>query len=180
MLKTGYVSYRTSFITISYQKVIRFIFVGKSLHLIALIGFGIFVFGLKNAIPMLGSPMNLIYVFWWYLTIFGLSLLIFAEMDANGRYQDYKKIKDVLYKYGFDARLIRPFMNSKCQRDSVLTASKDLNYLENAKKIFYEDGYRWYHMLPNGIVKNPFIIFRKEFWFKILFTNTYHLKYFYW
>lgn len=71
-------------------------------------------------------------------------------------------------------------MNSKCQRDSVLMASKDLDYLERTRKLFYNNGYRWYHVLPNRFIKNPFVIFRKEFWFKILFTNKYQLKYFYW
>ena len=180
MLKTCSISCHPSFLSITYQRTIRFILVGKSLHFIALIGLIVFLFSLNNIITFEGSFLNLIYLFWCYVSLFGLSLPVFAEMDAVGRYQDYKKIKDVIFKYGFDARLLRPFMNSKCQRDSILAASKDLKYLKKTRLLFYNEGYRWYHVLPGKFIKNPLIIFRNEFWYKILFANTYHLKYFYW
>lgn len=102
MLKTCSTSYHPGLLTITYQRAIRFILVGKSLHFIAIIGIGIFIFGLNNVISIYGSPLSLYYLLWWYVTVCGLSLPVFAEMDAHGRFQDYKKIKDVLYKYGFD------------------------------------------------------------------------------
>ena len=68
----------------------------------------------------------------------------------------------------------------KVNRDSVLVAAEDLNYINKAEDFFYESGYRWYHILPDRFVKNPFVIFRKEFWYKILFTKKYQLQNFYW
>ncbi len=163
-----------------YQRAIRFILVGKSLHFIGFIGIGIFFTGLNFALSNSSYSFSLISLMWWYLTLFGLSLPIFAEMDAVGRYQDYKKLKDVLYDHGFDDRLIKPFVGSKCQRDAVIMAAKDLNHLKKTKDLFLRLGYRWYHILPDRFVNNPLVLFKKEFWFAILFSNTYKLKYFHW
>jgi hypothetical protein len=178
MLKSSLPIYSPTRLTIIYQRIIRFILVGKSLHFIALIGLAIFFTGLDNALSY--SSFSLFSLLWWYISIFGLSLPVFAEMDANGRYQDYKKIKDVIYEYGYDDRLVRPFVGSKCQRDAVVMAAKDLNHSNKVNSLFIKLGYRWYHILPDKFVKNPLIILKKEFWFRILFSNTYNLKHFQW
>jgi hypothetical protein len=154
--------------------------VGRSLHFIALIGVSIFFIGLNFALYFSEFSFTLTSFVWWFITLFGLSLPIFAEMDAHGRYQDYKKIKDVIYKNGYDDRLVKPFIGSKCQRDAVIMAAKDLDQLNNVKALFFKLGYRWYHMLPDQFVKNPMVILKREFWLRILFTNTYRLKYFQW
>ena len=180
MLKSGSLVYSPSSLTITYQRAIRFIMVGKSLHFIALIGLIIFFLGLKYAIISTNYSFSLSSILLWYITLFGLSLPFFAEMDAIGRYQDYKKLKDVLYKYGYDDRLIKPFVGSKCQRDAVVMAAKDLKQMKKTRALFSMLGYKWYHILPDRFVKYPLVVFKKEFWFKILFSNTYHLKYFHW
>lgn len=180
MLKSYFPIYTSSRLTITYQRVKRFILVGKSLHLIALIGFGIFYIGIDLALSLSESSFSLISLLWWYIALFGLSLPIFAQMDANGRYQDYKKLKDVIYEYGYDDRLIKPFLGSRCQRDAVVMAAKDLGHLNDTKSLFLRMGYRWYHILPDQFVKNPLVLFNKEFWLSILFSKTYHLKHFHW
>ncbi|MFD1314692.1 hypothetical protein [Namhaeicola litoreus] len=115
-----------------------------------------------------------------FFSFYGLGLAFFAEADALGRYQNYKQIKDTLYKRGFDTRLIRPFMYSKCQRDAVLVATKDLGYTEEAKAYFKKNGYRWYHILPDAFIQNPLVLFHRKFWTNILFTKRYVRQYFLW
>jgi len=154
--------------------------VGKSLHFISLIGLGVFFIGLNFALSFSEASLSLISIIWWSITLFGFSLPIFAEMDANGRYQDYKKLKDVIYEYGYDDRLVKPFVGSKCQREAVVMAAKDLDHFNSVKSLFLRLGYKWYHILPDLFVKNPLVLLKREFWLRILFSNTYHLKYFHW
>ena len=172
--------YTSTRLTISYQRTIRFLMVGRSLHFISLIGIIVFLIGFKFALSVIHLPFSLISLLWWYLALFGLSLPVFAEMDANGRYQDYKKLKDVIHEYGYDDRLVKPFVGSKCQRDAVVMAARDLDHIDDVKALFFNLGYRWYHILPDRFMKNPLVLFKKEFWFRILFSNTYHLKHFHW
>lgn len=180
MLKSEIIKISPSTFIIMTNKLIRFIKVGSILHLMALIGFLIFLIGFQQAIYFFGVHNIIFGYFWVFICCYGFALPFFAEFDAYGRYQNYKQVKDTLYKYGFDARLIIPFMNSKCQRDAVIVAATDLNYKKKVKELFYKKGYRWYHVLPDSFMKNPFVLFSKGFWERILFTKSYHLQNFYW
>ena len=180
MLKTYLTNYNPSRTLIYYNQFIRFIKVGRSLHIITLLGIGLFFLGLHKFELIPFSSFEFSNYFWLYIISLGFTLPIFAELDAYGRYQDYKLLKDIIYKNGFDNRLIKIFMYSKCQRDSVLVAVDDLEYRKKAEDYFYKNGYRWYHLLPDRFVKKPLVIFRKEFWYRILFTEKYQLKNFYW
>lgn len=104
----------------------------------------------------------------------------FSEFDAYGRYQNYKQIKDALFEMGYDDRLIKPLMRSKCQRDAVIVAAEDLNCLAEVESFFYKNGYRRYNILPDAFIKHPFVLFSWLFWKRSLFTKRYQLKNFYW
>jgi len=158
--------------------VIRFLLVGQLLHLFAIFGFSIiWIFFEKITEMSFSQP-----AFWVYMAIGieGFLIIIFSQFDAYGRYQNYKQIKDALYKNGFDPRLARPFCRSKCQREAVLTAARDLDYLIETKAYFYKEGYRFYHILPDEFMQNPFVLFHSMFWKRILFTKHYKLQNFYW
>src|SRR6476660_7124209 len=47
--------------------------------------------------------------------VFGLPLI--AQLDIRSRFQNYKLVKDNLHIYGFQTRLVKPFIRSSCQRD---------------------------------------------------------------
>ncbi|MEN8123927.1 MAG: hypothetical protein ABFR32_02270 [Bacteroidota bacterium] len=170
-----------SILIINFNKIIRFIKVGKYLHLSAFIGIFLFFFSISKITNMIRLQEGILGIIPWVLFLFmGLSLFIIAELDVRGRYQNYKQVKEKLYKYGYDERIIRLYMHSNCQRDAARVAGKDLNHKRKINKYFYKIGYRWYHILPDAFVNNPFIIFRKQFWTKILFTEYYQLQNFYW
>ncbi len=163
---------------IYYFKVIRFLLVGQLLHLFAAFGFSVFWIFFEKISEMSSSQI----VFWVYLAIGieGFLIIVFSQFDAYGRYQNYKQIKDALYRNGFDPRLVKPFCRSKCQREAVLTAARDLNHLTEAKEYIYAEGYRFYHILPDDFIEKPLVLFHSLFWKRILFTKYYKLQNFYW
>lgn len=174
------IAIQPSFIIVKTNKIIRFIKVGGFLHLMALSGTVICVIAIQNSIEYFSLQDDFMAYLWILISVWAFTVPFFAEFDANGRYQNYKQIKDRLHNMGYDPRLIKPFMHSKCQRDAVIVAASDLNHKQKVKDLFYKNGYRWYHIFPDAFIKNPLILFKKDFWSKILFTKTYHLKNFYW
>ena len=56
------------------------------------------------------------------------SIPFFPQLDAWSRYQNYKMLRDEFYYYGFQPRLIKPFIKSRCQRDAVLAAAEALGF----------------------------------------------------
>src|SRR5882672_5712043 len=59
-----------------------------------------------------------------------ISFPIFSQLDARSRYQNYKMLRDHFYFYGFHPRIVKPFIKSRCQRDAVIAAAKDLGFAE--------------------------------------------------
>ena len=101
---------------------------------------------------------------------------VFAQLDARSRFQNYKLIKDHLYLYGFQPRILKPFVKSRCQRDAVIAAAQELGLAEHCKAYFKSFGYKWYHLFPDVVFKTPAILLTKNFWQTTLFTKTYHPK----
>jgi len=85
-----------------------------------------------------------------------------------------------LYEYGFDVRLFRPFMYSRCQRDAIAVAAREMNYTTEWEKLNHELGFKWYHLLPHLVIKQPEILITIDYWNKTLFVKSYKSKYFLW
>ncbi len=107
---------------------------------------------------------------------FLISLPIFSQLDARSRFQSYKRVKDNLAIYGFDPRLVRPFIRSRCQRDAVLAAADELDHYQQCRKYFWNQGYRWYHILPDFVFTNPRRLLSRYFWQATFFAKTYYSK----
>jgi hypothetical protein len=88
--------------------------------------------------------------------------------------------KDRLFKYGFDARLLKPFVYSRCQRDAIGVAAADLELGKEWAELKYEMGFRWHHLLPHIVIRNPRLLFTRDYWSKTLFVPAYQSKYFLW
>ncbi len=101
---------------------------------------------------------------------------LFAQLDARSRYQNYKLVKDHLYIYGFQARILKPFIKSRCQRDAAKAAAGELGLSCQCKEYFKNNGYKWYHLFPDVIFKKPSILLTRNFWITTLFAKTYHPK----
>lgn len=101
---------------------------------------------------------------------------LFPQCDARSRFQNYKQIKDHLYLYGFQSRIVKPFSFSRCQRDAVLAAAEELGMEKICKQYFIDLGYRWYHILPSFLIQKPTYIFHKAFWLNTFFAKYYPAK----
>lgn len=166
--------------TILFNQFIRYVKIGAFLHLMAFLGITLFIVSFKVSLFYFAQEQMFSGYSWAFLALCFFTVPFFAEFDAYGRYQNYKQIKDALFDLGYDPRLIRPFMYSKCQRDAVIVAAEDLHHQKKVKVFFYAMGYRSFHILPDAFNKNPLVLFNKHFWRRILFTEYYQLRNFYW
>lgn len=105
-----------------------------------------------------------------------ITMPLFPQLDAYSRYQNYKQLRDLFYSYGYNARFVKPFIRSRCQRDAVLAAADDVGFKKYCRQDFYNYGYRWYHFFPDFIFANPKFLLCKHFWMTTFFTKTYHAK----
>ena len=137
------------------------------------------------------AELALLFVAYWYCSIsFGdltaagfffklipvsfLTVLpLFSQLDARSRYQNYKQIKDQLFFYGFDKRIFRPILQSRCQRDAALAAAEELGYGNECRNYFTICGYRWYHLVPDFIFRTPYFLLTWVFWRRTFFMPTY-------
>jgi hypothetical protein len=87
-----------------------------------------------------------------------------AEMDSYSRFQNYKQLKDQLYFNGFQKRILRPMVKSRCQRDAAIVACTELGLRQHAKNYYRSLGYKWYHVPPDFVFTHPLFFFSKHFW----------------
>jgi hypothetical protein len=107
------------------------------------------------------------------ILVFFASLPFFGQLDAHSRYQNYKQIKDQFYLYGFDRRILKPALKSRCQRDAAQVAAEELGYGVLCRMHFRSFGYRWYHLIPDFVFHKPLFLISKHFWRTTFFTPIY-------
>ncbi len=153
---------------------------GKWLHLVTILAFIIFSGGGRSALCKFDQGDITGFLISSGLGLYGLVLIFFAQMDAFSRFQNYKLAKDLFFKNKFKKRIADLFSVSRCQRDAVLVAAKDLELASELAKYYDHLGYRWYHLLPDRVLENPGILLTRAYWKKTLFVCPYQSKYFLW
>lgn len=111
-----------------------------------------------------------------YLVSFFVSLPLFSQLDARSRYQNYKQLRDQFILFGFDHRILKPALKSRCQRDAAHIAARDTGYGDACKTLFRVCGYRWYHLFPDFLFTHPWFLLTAYFWRTTFFTPTYHAR----
>lgn len=111
-----------------------------------------------------------------YVIAFFTSLPILAQLDARSRYQNFKQLKDQFIIYGYDTRILKPVLKSRCQRDAAVLAAYRTGYGDNCVGFFRNAGYRWYHLLPDFVFTHPQFLLTPYFWKTTFFCPTYHSK----
>ncbi|MEJ2596367.1 MAG: hypothetical protein P8100_14860 [bacterium] len=163
------------------MRVIRYIQTGYLLHMMGLFSIlMVYFFGKGFLIQLKSGEAVWKLILFGYASLYFFSLVFFSQFDARSRYQNYKMIKDKFYEYGFDARLLKPFIYSRCQRDAIAVAAREFDFGMELRRLTFASGFRWYHVLPTLILKRPRVLFTKEYWSKTLFVKTYLSKYFLW
>jgi hypothetical protein len=102
---------------------------------------------------------------WVWIVLTGLFAwgVILCQADAFSRYREFKRLRHLLRRYGFRPGIFRLVAASRCQRDAALLAARETGCRSQACRVFRELGYRWYHILPDAIVANPFVFFHPRF-----------------
>jgi hypothetical protein len=162
-------------LSLNLEKANSYIKAGILLHAMTLIEITLFDFlFIRFAIFQWISDGNSLIKF---VTVISFVILpIIAQLDARSRFQNYKLVKDYLWQYGFEPKIIKLFIRSRCQRDAVLTAASELGMNKQCKTFFRKHGYKWYHFFPDKIFSKPGFLFTKHFWSQTLFAKTYRPK----
>jgi hypothetical protein len=147
------------------------------LHFISLFFLLIFIILTANWKNIINGTL-LFNVFILWLISFTGSIFILAQLDVYSRYQNYKQVKDQIYEFGLQERIIRPMLKSKCQRDALLLAGKELGEISHIRNVYREYGFKWYHILPEFIKVNPAFLLNPLFWKTTFFVGYYESKYF--
>ena len=109
-----------------------------------------------------------------YPALVSLGLIpFFTQLDARSRFQEYKRVRDQLARYGPDRRIFRSMAGSRCQRDAVLAAARQLGYASHCSAFFSAAGYRWYHLLPDVVKGYPRFLVSGLFWRTTFFMPAY-------
>ena len=120
------------------------------------------------------EQQNWIWFSWWMVCfLFAATHIFLVFADGWSRFQDYKRVKDYLYLHGFDRRIIATHMRSMCQRTATITAAEELGMKDETAAYFYHRGYRWYHFIPDFMLRDPLFFFRKRFWHRTFLERRY-------
>lgn len=92
-----------------------------------------------------------------------LGLALIALMDGFSRYREYRRIRAMLSRYGWNRRVFLLVAGSRCQRDAALQAALEAGHGMRARRLFRSMGYRWYHLFPDAVIKNPLMFFHPRF-----------------
>ena len=111
---------------------------------------------------------------WWFsCVLFAFSHIFLVAMDAWSRFQNYKRIKDHLFIHGFTPKIAKHYRGSKCQRTAAIVAAKELGLGKEMLDYYKRHGIRWFHFIPQFMVKDPLFLFKRYFWSRT-FTEKYY------
>ncbi|MBN2174248.1 MAG: hypothetical protein JW731_08960 [Bacteroidales bacterium] len=155
---------------------ISYLLSGRLLHLITCIEIVIILLLVPAIARMDTGESTINWLLKYYAICFILSLPVFSQLDARSRFQNYKKIKDQFFIYGYDGRILNPVLKSRCQRDSAIVAASELGLKSECRDYFRASGYRWYHLFPDFVFQKPQFLFTRYFWQTTFFAPTYSPK----
>jgi hypothetical protein len=115
--------------------------------------------------------------FWAWCFMFSFIHIFLVVMDGWSRYQNYKRIKDQFFQYGFQRRIADAYIVSRCQRQAVKVAAAELGIREQVVEYYHNRGVRWYHYVPYFMLQDPLFFFRKAFWSRTFVEKRYTPKF---
>jgi len=99
--------------------------------------------------------------FFYYLIVVTAFISV---LDVRSRYIDFLKIRKNINNENY-MRYVNSMHFSPCRRNVTAAAYGDIKFIQ---KIYYNMGYRWYHMLPDDIHKR---LFSKKYWKAAMFRK---------
>ncbi len=154
------------------SKIISYLKLGYLLHLMTLLE--IILLTILFQTFQINSWLENGNLFFKVILVIPFAILpFFAQFDAYSRYQNYKQLKDHLFIHGFERRIVKPFVKSRCQRDAAFVAAEELGMKKECRKYFYDLGYKWHHFLPDFLSTKPQTLICKSFWLNTFFAKHY-------
>jgi hypothetical protein len=157
-------------------KFISYLKVGRLLHLITIAELALFILLLPYITGFLNESNPVLMVIKVFALAYMAWLPVSAQLDARSRFQNYKQIKDQLFQNGFQQRILKPVLKSRCQRDAAEVAALELGCHEQCRQYFRSHGFRWYHLLPTWIFVKPQYLFTIYFFKTTFFAPFYQPK----
>ncbi len=146
------------------QEFFRYLQAAPFPHLTSLKASGLALLSWVEARHVLAQPDSTWAIWiWLVLTVLFAWGVVLCQADALSRYREFKRVRRMLARYGFCPRIFRLVASSRCQRDAALLAARETGCRAQARGVFQELGYRWYHILPDVIVSNPLYFFHPRF-----------------
>jgi hypothetical protein len=158
--------------------VLTYLRVGAFLHMNTLLYLLLIKLSLDIGLAWLEQGLLWPGILWCWLSSFFLANTVLSQLDARSRWQNYKRVKDYLYDFGYRERIFKPVLKSSCQRHAALIAAEELGYRERVEAFFRLQGYRWYHIPPDFVFSHPQFLLSRHFWRTTFFAPTYHPKHF--
>ncbi len=158
------------------DKIKVYLLTGRLLHVITIVEL-IIVFLIVPILFRMDTSQELYLTGLRYFAIgYLIALPVFSQLDAYSRYQNYKQIKDQFFIYGFDIRILKPVLKSRCQRDAAVISASELGLKKECISYFKKHGYRWYHIIPDFVFSHPQFLLSKYFWMTTFFVSKYESK----
>lgn len=99
------------------------------------------------------------FALFFYLPLITLAISV---LDVRSRYKDFLKIRRSINEKNY-MKYVNNMHFSPCRRNVVAAAYGDIPFI---KKIYYDMGYRWYHLTVDNLHKR---IFSVAYWKAALF-----------
>jgi hypothetical protein len=125
----------------------------------------------------INNGSNIWTAYWLFMFLFAFFHIFLVYADAWSRFQNYKRVKDQFFYFGYKTRIVNQYIGSKCQRLAVETAADELGYGDEVRAHFKAMGFKWYHYIPNFMVQDPLFIFKKYYWKRTFVEKYYPAKY---
>ena len=87
-------------------------------------------------------------LFWLCCFLFSFTHIFLVLMDSWSRFQNYKRIKDQLFMYGFQPKIANNYLVSKCQRRALKIACEELELEQEYTRYLERCKVKWYHFVP--------------------------------
>lgn len=99
----------------------------------------------------------------WAFSLGWFGLAGIALLDGFSRYREYRRIRCMLERRGWNERVFLLVAGSRCQRDAALMAAMETGLGRRARTLFRSLGYRWYHLFPDAVMRNPLLFLHPRF-----------------
>ncbi|MBW2963027.1 hypothetical protein [Mesonia aestuariivivens] len=116
-------------------------------------------------------------LFWLGCFLFSFTHIFLVLLDSWSRFQNYKRLKDQLFMYGFQAKIANNYKVSKCQRRALKVACYELNLQYEYHRYLNLCHIKWYHFIPYFMVEDPLFLFKKHFWSRTFLEKPYVPKF---